>query len=98
MCREHLVSRAVRPRKPKQAKLELAGLVKIPGPRVVPLPCLPKEIQVAIAMQADRAEWVWRAGTLGWEAEKNRRRAARIQASRVKRATALWQAERKPAA
>jgi hypothetical protein len=98
MCRERLVSRAVRPRKPKQAKLELAGLVKIPGRRVVPLPCLPKEIQAAVTLWADRDEWVWRVGTLGWEAEKNRRRAARIQASREKRQAALWKVTRERAA
>lgn len=83
-------------RRARLARLEAGGLWEAPPRRVAPLPP-PREIQVALEMWADRDAWVWRVGLVGWEAEQARRRAARTQAARDRRLTALW-ANRKRAA
>lgn len=84
-------------RRARRERLEAEGLWVAPARKVAPLPP-PREIQVAIAMQADRAEWVEREGTRGWEAEQCRRRAARIAASRTRRLAVLWRGDRRRAA
>ena len=85
-------------RRARQARLEADGLWgPMKAARVAPLPP-PREIQVALALQADRDEWVWRVGITGWEAEQASRRHARSMLARDKRLTALWKVSRGRAA
>ena len=84
-------------RRARRNRLAPAGLWESPGAKVAPLPP-PREIQIAQAMQADRDEWVWRVGIVGWEAEQARRRHARSMVARAKRLAVLWSATRRRAA
>jgi hypothetical protein len=84
-------------RRARRTRLEAEGLWVVPARKVAPLPP-PREIQVALAMHADRDEWVWRAGTCGWEAEQARRRHARNLAARAKRLAVLWRGDQGRAA
>jgi hypothetical protein len=84
-------------RRARQKRLTTDGLWEAPAAKVARLPA-PREVQVALAMQADRDEWVWRVGITGWEAEQCRRRHARSMVARGKRLTALWAVSRGRAA
>ena len=84
-------------RRARQKRLTTDGLWEAPAAKVARLPP-PREVRVALVMQADRAEWVWRVGITGWEAEQARRRHARSMVARDKRLTALWAATRRRAA
>ena len=46
---------------------------------------------------ADRAEWVWRVGTRGWEIEQARRRGIRTQVTAARWRSALWRNQRQAA-
>lgn len=48
-----------------------------------------RERQVRKAMEADRASWLLIGGTVAWEREQNRRRAARNQRTRERTAAVL---------
>jgi len=89
------VSRAGR--RARQFRAEAAGLWDAPA-RKVAAPPPPREIQVALALWADRDEWVWREGIRGWEAEQARRRGIRNQIARAKRLAVLWRGDGEQAA
>ena len=84
-------------RRARRERLAPAGLWEAPAAKVARLPPS-REIQVALALQADRDEWVWRVGITGWEAEQASRRHARSMLARDKRLTALWKVSRGRAA
>ena len=48
----------------------------------------------ALAMCADRDEWVRREGTRGWEIESARRRRIRTEVAAARWRSALWQNRR----
>jgi len=84
-------------RRMRQVRAEAAGLWEAPARKVAALPP-PREIQVALALWADRDEWVARVGLVGWDAEQARRRSIRNQVARAKRLAVLWRGDGERAA